>query len=372
MHCNSIIYKLSILCLSGFTTVLFGQDKSSEVNLVPNSGFEEFSILPSGWFYKGEDFTALIKDWSSPTEASPDLYNGLINVPPTWKQKGFGNQYPRSGRTMAGITVFGCNEGKPHCREYIHVNLGEPMVEGQAYYVEFWAMPLETGLLVNNIGVYFSVERMRERTDREVRKLPQVLATNVVGNEQSGWTRITGEFTATFPYRYLTIGNFDTDENTMVIHGEDRTQPFGYYYIDDISVQKRPPIIEAPEDELADWYPIEEDKTIRLNEVLFDYDKSSIRLDAERELKKLLKFLSEYPTMEIEVTGHTDNTGGFEYNMRLSTRRARAIVQYLIDNGIEADRLSYLGYGNTRPIATNETESGRQKNRRVEFRIRRV
>ncbi|MDH3649324.1 MAG: OmpA family protein [Saprospiraceae bacterium] len=354
--------------------MLFAQNGTAleQPNLVPNPGFENFSILPSGWFYKGDDFTALIRDWSSPTEASPDLYNAEIQVPDTWQQKGFGRQHPRSGKTMAGITVFGCNEGKPHCREYIHVNLGEPLVQGQVYYVEFWAMPLETGMLVNNIGMYFSMDKMRERTDREVRKLPQVVSDRVVGNQLAGWTKISGEITANFPYRFITIGNFNTDENTINNRKKVDGQPFGYYYIDDVTVRKRPPIIQVPDDDLADWYPIEENKTIRLNEVLFDHDKHTIRPDARQELQKLLKFLKEYPSMEIEVTGHTDDTGGFDYNMRLSTKRARAVVRFLLDQEVEQDRLSYLGFGNTRPITSNQTSSGRQKNRRVEFRIRKI
>ena len=76
--------------------------------------------------------------------------------------------------------------------------------------------------------------------------------------------------------------------------------------------------------------------------------------------------------MEIEVGGHTDNKGSFEYNMQLSTRRAKAVVQYLIHGDIEENRLSYIGYGTTRHVATNDTEEGRQRNRRVEFRIRKI
>ena len=76
--------------------------------------------------------------------------------------------------------------------------------------------------------------------------------------------------------------------------------------------------------------------------------------------------------MEIEIGGHTDFQGSFDYNIRLSNRRARSVVNYLIKNGVGEERLTYIGYGTTRPVATNETEEGRQQNRRVEFRIRRI
>ena len=135
---------------------------------------------------------------------------------------------------------------------------------------------------------------------------------------------------------------------------------------------KRPPIIDDTKDEFADWYPLEEEKIIPLDNILFDTDKSIIRKKGKSDIDRLLKIMKEYPSMEIEVGGHTDNQGTFEYNMQLSSRRAKAVVQYLINGDIEESRLSYIGYGTTRHVATNDTEEGRQKNRRVEFRIRKI
>jgi outer membrane protein assembly factor BamA len=72
---------------------------------------------------------------------------------------------------------------------------------------------------------------------------------------------------------------------------------------------------------------------------------------------------------QITIEGHTDNVDSHEWNMRLSINRARAVRDYLINKGVEKDRLRYMGYGPDRPIATNDTEEGREKNRRVEFSI---
>ena len=79
--------------------------------------------------------------------------------------------------------------------------------------------------------------------------------------------------------------------------------------------------------------------------------------------------MEENPSMQIEVRGHTDNTGDKAYNDQLSLSRARAVVNYLIDHGIESYRLKSRGYGSSRPLDSNETEEGRQQNRRVEFLI---
>ncbi len=343
-----------------------------EKNLVPNPGFEQFSILPHGWFYRGSDFSSLVKDWSSASEASPDVYGPKINVPHTWQEKGFGRKKPRSGQYMIGITSYGCKEGKPHCREYVQVNLTEPLVVGQAYHVEFWASPLHTGLHANKLGIYFSQRKLQEKTDRVVRRNPQVFSEKIVPGNQFLWHKIQGDFTADKPCKFLVIGNFYPDDETEHSLGSENAHKFAYYYLDDVVVKKRPPIIETPPDEFADWYPLEEDKVIPLDNILFDTDKSTLRNKGKSDLDKLYRILLEYPTMEIEVGGHTDSQGGFEYNMKLSNRRARAVVQYLLKKGIEEYRLSYIGYGTTRYLATNNTDEGRQLNRRVEFRIRKI
>jgi len=71
----------------------------------------------------------------------------------------------------------------------------------------------------------------------------------------------------------------------------------------------------------------------------------------------------------VEVSGHTDSRGDADYNQRLSQRRAQAVTNYLRQNGITADRIVTMGYGEAQPIDTNDTSAGRQKNRRVEFKI---
>jgi OmpA-OmpF porin, OOP family len=373
MYFKLISIAINILLSSLFFLNQIGLNEDESENLVPNPGFEVFSIMPHGWFYRGSDFTSLVKDWSSASEASPDVYGPNINVPDSWQEKGFGKKKPRSGHYMVGITAFGCNQGKPHCREYIQVNLTEPLVPGQAYHVEFWASPLHTGIHSNNLGILFSKAKLQERTDRVVVRKPHIFSEKIVPGNEYIWHKIQGDITADDAYKFLIIGNFFPDEETISSKGSDEYHHnFAYYYIDDVKVYKRPPIIEGTDDEFADWYPLEEDKVIPLDNILFDTDQSTIRTKGKSDLDKLQKIMVEYPTMEIEVGGHTDNQGSFDYNMKLSNRRARAVVNYLIQKGIEEHRLSYIGYGTTRHIATNDTDEGRQQNRRVEFRIRTI
>jgi len=108
---------------------------------------------------------------------------------------------------------------------------------------------------------------------------------------------------------------------------------------------------------------------IVLRNIFFDFDKATLRPESSAELEKLDQVLVENPTIKIEILGHTDNKGTAEYNKDLSERRAKAVVDYLIGKGIKAERLKYAGYGFEQPIATNDTDEGRQLNRRTEFEI---
>jgi len=83
----------------------------------------------------------------------------------------------------------------------------------------------------------------------------------------------------------------------------------------------------------------------------------------------LIQYLNENPNVQIEIAGHTDNQGGNEYNSNLSKNRAKAVLEYLTANGINSNRLKSFGYGATKPISSNDSEEGRQNNRRVEVKV---
>ena len=108
---------------------------------------------------------------------------------------------------------------------------------------------------------------------------------------------------------------------------------------------------------------------IVLRNVFFDTAKSSLRPASETELNRLIKILNDHPKIKIEISGHTDNVGSLAYNKKLSKNRAKSVVNYLIKNGIDKQRLTFEGYAYNQAIATNDTDEGRQLNRRVEYEI---
>jgi len=103
--------------------------------------------------------------------------------------------------------------------------------------------------------------------------------------------------------------------------------------------------------------------------ILFDIDKAALRAEAKENLSKLEKMLKKYPDTNIIIEGHTDATGSEEHNLELSRARAQAVANYLAGLGVDATRFTIMGYGESQPIASNETPEGRQANRRVEIAI---
>jgi OOP family OmpA-OmpF porin len=106
-----------------------------------------------------------------------------------------------------------------------------------------------------------------------------------------------------------------------------------------------------------------------LKNIFFDVDKYELKEKSFTELEKIVRFLTENPQISVEIGGHTDNTGNAAYNQQLSERRAKSVYNYIISKGISHKRLSARGFGSVKPVASNETDSGRQLNRRIEFTI---
>lgn len=104
--------------------------------------------------------------------------------------------------------------------------------------------------------------------------------------------------------------------------------------------------------------------------ILFDFDSSALKAASRTQLDQVASVLGKYPETNIVVKGHTDAKGSDEYNQRLSERRAAAVVNYLEEQGVRRSRMTARGYGESMPVASNDTEEGRAENRRVELSIK--
>tara|TARA_R100000951_G_scaffold104307_1_gene97422 strand:- start:327 stop:1259 length:933 start_codon:yes stop_codon:yes gene_type:complete len=141
-------------------------------------------------------------------------------------------------------------------------------------------------------------------------------------------------------------------------------------------------MIEQPEEAIhmdVPLIPSGKEGSITLANVFFDLDKAIIRKESFNELNRLVNFLKENESVKVEIGGHTDTRGDDQRNQELSENRAKAVYEYLIENGVDKNRLSYKGYGETQPIYTDEEiemldsvkakEKAHQENRRTEYRI---
>jgi OmpA-OmpF porin, OOP family len=123
-----------------------------------------------------------------------------------------------------------------------------------------------------------------------------------------------------------------------------------------------PPPAPAPK-------PVIIEKGRQTLDVKFDFDKATIQKGYNKDIDGLVGVMKQYPDLNVVIEGHTDNVGKAAYNKKLSQKRAEAVMKYMVESGINANRIKAQGFGMDKPIASNETIEGRAQNRRVEAAV---
>lgn len=148
-----------------------------------------------------------------------------------------------------------------------------------------------------------------------------------------------------------------SDRSSLVIMGEGPPPP------------EPPPVVEAPPP-APKRVEVTADKIVITEKIQFDVDKTTIKPESHGLLDELVSVIKENPQIKkLSIEGHTDGDGSDKYNMRLSDGRAKAVMEYFTSHGIDASRLSAKGFGESKPLASNDTPEGKETNRRVEFLI---
>ena len=350
-------------------------------NLVPNGSFESLKNLPvkrnpknvfpyepqSGY----KPFLINLRFWLAGNNATPDLRITNREALNDCKLRFSYCDEAHTGLHSVGIMTHLSNKLTDTYREYIQVRLKEPLRPNVPTYVEYWVR--KTGrakLVTNNLGCHFSMEKLFQRGFENLPVEPQINYSEILNKEGQKWEKIEGSFIPDKPYEFFLLGNFFRNDQTTITrfqyyNGPGYVPPYAYYLIDDIKVWQESDSTLL----LFDQQEIKPETAIELKNIEFEFDRSVIQPESIPALTKLLGFLNEYPTVKIQVQGHTDHDGDNTYNLQLSAARAEAITKYLADNGIDSSRLSYIGLGEDQPIKTNQTELGRARNRRVEFII---
>ena len=295
----------------------------------------------------GHEFDRDCKIWSTANLASTDL------ITPRFKTNKFEPIIPYHGDNMAGIVIHG-----DFWSEYLKVKLLEPTQVGMEYYVEFWFAYCrdyhkdEKPRFTNPyIGAYFG-------DDFFIKDEKILTLNNQVGIQEKleltdkVWTKIHGSFIADGEYEYLYLGQFQNEKDPSNFL-------LGYYFIDDVSVVKfsDKSTVYSPKQFAPDG----------LNNIYFETDKYDLLPQSFSTLDKVAIYLQKNQSIKVDIEGHTDSRGENYHNAELSKNRAKSVFDYLVQKGIAPSRLTWKGKGSAHPIASNDTEAGRQENRRVAF-----
>ena len=381
MVCNCV---LALLLM--FVALPSGTSQQVYKNLVSNNSFEMHRRCPDKIDPVG--VLKIVNAWFQPTTGSADYYHVCGGRECFVPNNKLGIQQPRTGEAYCGIYC-----SKDNYREYLQTQLERPLKEGRKYRLSFYVSLSEysTGA-VATIGGLFTKERIHDTSRAILMKKEMHMITSRISQtttvfyrpqvvnsvdkpllDTQGWMEITGDFVAEGGEEYLTIGNFYSAANSGIV--DDTTLltyllPGSYYYVDDVRLY----CLSCEDDEEEDTSESGNDHysigaTFVLNNIFFDTDKSTLLQQSYHELQFLISVLESHPKMKIEISGHTDSQGSDLHNQQLSENRAKEVVAYLVENGIDEKRLKFKGYGKNQPIATNATEEGRKKNRRVAFKI---
>lgn len=359
--------KLHIITLFFYTFYCFS---ATAQNLIPDPGFEIYSNLPD----YGANHIYCLSNWTTPNGTNADYYNKnspskLCGVPVNI----FGSRSSHSGDGYAGICISSTYT------EYLQTGLTTILKKGDKYLVEMFICKAKLKAeVVTNFGVLFE-DKPRWGYDKiGIETTPPIFFYKEDGYRDSDtWTKLSMVYTAKGYEKAIIIGYFIPTPAKKI-------KKIAHYYIDDISIT----LIKsekAPIDSLntlkkdssriiakIDTSRIMIGKTIRLENIYFETEKSVLLENSNEELNKLVNLLKQMPGLKIKILGHTDNQGNESFNKKLSEERAKAVKNYLVSKGIDESRLSSLGYGSEQPIESNETKQGREKNRRVEFLILQV
>lgn len=352
-------------------------------NLLPNTGFEAINICcenekpccPKGWFKT--NFSKYTSTYYVPEGIDNSLCIGI-----------------------AAAAIGGNNY-----RTYLQAPFLCKLTKGETYTLSMYVKPDQ--FVLDELGAYFSDTFCVKFSD-DLLRVPYQLkfhaAKKFIGKKNS-WQKISAQYTATGTEQFLIIGNFKPDSE-LRWKRISRPAEMCSYFIDSVVFKADQEEITCNTDSIEQVYYAETrrhnckkrcdgsinlfpelleqipmtipsptidtfftQKSIILQNVFFDFDKTELLPQSYKELDVLLNYLRTHPDYSIKISGHTDSKGTDEYNEKLSAGRAKAVGDYLASSGIERDRIRTEGKGSKEPIADNNSDKGREQNRRVEFTI---
>lgn len=351
---------ICILVFYIFTGLRISAQLPLQKNLVPNGSFENYRK-------KSSNIRNAVP-WQQ--IATVDYYQQPLSNDSSI------NKGAKAGECFAGLRF------QKNYKEFLQVKLAEPLKRGVKYDFEmyirfgFWS-----NAMLKSFGAYISragFKNIREVTETTL--IDSVCKKGGFNNDH--WVKIAGVFESDGSEKYITIGNFSERVRRDMIRDNKFKLGFkeAYYFVDDISLKKqkgeeiKTVIVESSYSKILKDSVLEVQKDIHvgdkisLKNIHFEDGHSFITLESYLELNKLATYLLLNPNLQIQINGHSDNSSSSKKNMKISEERARNVFEYLINKGVQ-NKMTFKGYGDTQPIASNDSGDGRALNRRVEFEI---
>lgn len=390
---NNMKSFITLVVIGLSTTLTFGQ---SNENLVPNGSFESVAKEPKKL---GAIESAL--GWYSPTGAKADLFfpskkTPAIGVP----ENVYGKEEAKEGSSYAGFVAFSHNNKMP--RTYVSNKLEVPLKKGEKYCVQFHVAMAEASVYASNqIGAHFSKKAFGTEAKESIIEKTHVLnENNKIFNAPYGWDRVCNTFVAEGGEKYITIGNFTSNENTKNSRNKKNSKskvtpiPAAYYYLDNISViliDENNPCDCATVDPTDGYSNTVYQKAININEdmslsqkieslnIYFGFGKTDFTVAGKDALDLIVKMLKENPNTRLQINGYSDEAEENaatenSFFQGMDGKRVNAIFNYFVENGIGETRLIASPQGssekNAEITANDDEDISQAKNRRVEFKLR--
>ena len=337
------------------TFIILGATSSMGQNLVRNPGFEDYLACPSAYGSFQED----LKSWYKPTEGSTDYFN-ICGDKLSTGLNFIGKQEAFEGDAYAGFYALGPNG----YREYVSGELVEKLEKGKKYIFSFKiSLAEKSQYAIDEMGLLFSHELLHLRTKKNISS--NLMQRNDLNgfvriknqkffSNRDDWMEVSGEYIADGTEKFFIFGNFKPNASTRKLEVAKNLKKASYYYLDMVSL-------------VAKENTINLDETYVLENLFFEINGHRIIGEGKKELQRLVDHLIANPSLNISIYGHTDNVGSKTLNKDLSQKRAQEVGLFLLDNGLSPTRIAWKGFGDLIPLAQNDTEEGRRKNRRVEF-----
>jgi OOP family OmpA-OmpF porin len=359
-------------------------------NLIANPDFKMYYYKPIPIDYHGDTkLEDWLPFWNTPGEFTPDYLSDLRSIDVLDYKSLLDYPLPNKFNYLA----FALYKDLDSYSEYIQGNLIKPLSPGQKYCLKVSvALSSYSGFSINQLAGLFSQKPITIRKNDSIFS-PQVkLSISEIDNKR--FKTICSYFTAEGGEQFVTLGRFKSSANLEILPRTNIPQTqFGinksaYYLIDNIELVEiqdanechceiniiQPdtlktipePDLNVPENDIT---KLKQGNSVILKNVNFEFDRYELLPGSYTILMTLKKFLLDNPDLRLMISGHTDDVGSDDYNLKLSINRAKSVYYWLIDQGIDTARLEFTGYGKSKPMYKDTNEKSRALNRRVEVKI---